>query len=98
MRGILAQYRDLARGTPPVALQDLHRGGLPGAVGAQEREYLSAPNAQIDAADSLERAVSHPQPRDRDHSLTADTGVSCYLIRADCHSAAPQPRPGQMLT
>jgi hypothetical protein len=52
-----------------MTLEDLHRRRLPGAVGAEESKYLAARNSQVNAPDSLETVVGHPEARHLDHSI-----------------------------
>ena len=61
-----AQDADLARAPLAIALEDLDRGRLPGAVGPEEREDLAGGDRQVDAADGLVRAVRLAQAADLD--------------------------------
>ena len=66
LRGVVAQDADDAARALPVALQDLDRGGLPGAVGAQEAEDLAAGDLEVDPADRLGGAVGLVKISDED--------------------------------
>src|SRR4051794_36415845 len=83
--GIGAQHADLAAAARPVALQDLHRGRLSGAVRPQEGEDLGARDLEVDAANRLQLAVGLAQATHADHWLghqdwiewTAPRGPGC---------------------
>jgi len=65
--GVHAKHPHLAGGSPAVALEDLDGRRLAGAVGPEEGEDLSAPDAQVDGAHGLETVIGHAQARDLDH-------------------------------
>jgi hypothetical protein len=52
--GVHAQHPNVARGAPPVTLEDLHRRRLAGTVGAEEGEDLAQLDREVDAAHRLE--------------------------------------------
>jgi len=58
------EHFDLTVVPPDVPLEDLNRGRLAGAVGAQHGEDLFSPDFEIDALHSLELAVGLAQPLD----------------------------------
>ena len=57
MRRVEPEHARLTGAPRPVALQDLDRRRLPGAVRAEEGEYLADAYLEVDAADRLELAV-----------------------------------------
>src|SRR5205085_8707684 len=67
--GIAAEHRDVAPGPLPVALQDLHRRGLPRAIRAEEAEDLPAGDVERDPLDGLDAVVTLAQLTDRDGRL-----------------------------
>ena len=66
---ILAEHESLASGPVAVPLQDLDRGGLAGAVGAQEGDDLAAVDVEVDAPHRLHRPVRHAQPAHADRGI-----------------------------
>src|SRR5580658_9383535 len=66
---ILTEHLDFATTRPAEALEDLDRGRLAGAVGAQEREDLAAVDVEVDPADRLVAPVALAQAPDRDHGF-----------------------------
>ena len=58
---ILAEDLHLAGVAVAVALEDLDRGRLSGAVRPEEAEYLAGADLEVDAADRLVGAVALPQ-------------------------------------
>ena len=65
---VVAEHRHLAAAARAVALEDLHRRGLAGAVGAEQPEHLAAAHRDVDAAHRLVVAVALAQgavPRSR---------------------------------
>src|SRR5258707_7243981 len=89
----MAQDGNLALGALPEAFEDLHRGGLAGAVRAEEREDLPAPHIQIDASDRLVAAIALHQAADADHRLRMGRGgafLACAAFLADAVHLAPQ--------
>ena len=56
------EHRDLAAASAAVALEDLDRRRLAGAVGAEEREDLAAVDLEVDPAHRLDIAVGLAQP------------------------------------
>ena len=61
-----AQHRHLARGAGAVALEDLHGGGLAGAVRAEEAEDLALLHIEVDALDRIVLPVPLAQTADGD--------------------------------
>src|SRR5687768_5902838 len=59
---VVTQDADVTGVALAMPLEDLNRRGLAGAVGTQQREHLAALDAQVDARDGLEVAVSLAQP------------------------------------
>src|SRR3954452_16262528 len=57
-----AEHAHLARGPVAIALEDLHRGGLAGAVGTEEPEDLPPGHGEVDRPDGLHLAVALGQP------------------------------------
>src|SRR6266516_585954 len=55
-----------ARGRADQGAQDVDRGGLAGAVGAEESERLAGVNSQVDSAHGLDLAEALHQTGDRD--------------------------------
>ena len=66
-RRVLAEHADLARGAHPEALEDLDRGRLPGAVGAEQADHLAAPHLELHALQDVVGAVAHAQIAHGDH-------------------------------
>jgi hypothetical protein len=58
----LPEHLDLPGIGPAQPLDDLHGGGLAGAVGAEQGDYLAALDLQVKAPDRLHRAVALAQP------------------------------------
>ena len=58
---VLAEHADLARGAHPEAFEDLDRGRLPGAVGAEQADHLAPAHLELDAVEDVVRAVAHAQ-------------------------------------
>ena len=52
---IAAEHLHRSVGPVPEAFQDLHRRGLPGAVGTEQGEHLAAIDVQVDASHRLDR-------------------------------------------
>ncbi len=71
-----AEHGDLAGVPVPVTLQDLHRGGLAGAVRAEQREHLATVHVEIHARHRHVVAVRLAQPSDGDRQLVIH-GVQC---------------------
>jgi hypothetical protein len=63
---VLAEHLDRSAVARPVALQDLDRCRLAGAVGAEQSEDLARRDLEVDAPHCLVRAVRLVQIRDRD--------------------------------
>ena len=61
-RRILAEHLDVARVAVAVALEDLDRRRLAGAVRPEQPEHLAGADLEVDAPDRLVRAVALPQP------------------------------------
>jgi hypothetical protein len=64
--GVCAEDRDLPAAPLAVALQDLDRRGLAGAVRTQEAENLARMNLEVEAAQDLDGAIALAQPLHRD--------------------------------
>ena len=61
-RSGLAQHPHVAAVPPPVALEDLDRGRLPGAVRAEEREDLAGLDREGEAVQDFTLAVGLRRP------------------------------------
>ena len=61
-RGIEAQDAHVSRVAVAITLEDLDRGRLPGAVGAEQREDLALVHREVDAAYRVDCCVRLPQP------------------------------------
>ena len=68
-RRVVAEDRDLAGVAAAVALEDLDRRRLPGAVRPEDREHLAGEHLEVDAAQRLEGAVALAQPAHADHRV-----------------------------
>jgi hypothetical protein len=68
---ILAQDRHLAAAALAIALEDLDRRRLAGAVGAEEREHLACVDVQVDPPDGLDVPVGLAEALDLDHRCHA---------------------------
>ena len=64
-----AEHGDVAAVAPPVALEDLHRRRLAGAVGPQQGEHLAAPDLEVDAAHGLQIPVGLLEPAHLDSDV-----------------------------
>ncbi len=62
--GSTPEHADLAGVAAAVALQDLHRRGLAGAVGPEQREHLAAGDLEVHAVDRRTLAVALQQAAD----------------------------------
>jgi hypothetical protein len=71
----VAEDRDLAAVAGPVALEDLDRGRLAGAVRAQQREDLTPVDVQVDPVHGREVGVALPELADLDHALRHRCGA-----------------------
>ena len=60
------QHLDLAAVARPVALEDLDRGRLACAVGAEQAEDLAGPEVEVDPLQRLELAVALAEAADAD--------------------------------
>ena len=58
LAGIVAEHAHLAGVGAAVALEDLDRGRLAGAVGAEEAEDLAAVDGEVDALEGFDVAVA----------------------------------------
>src|SRR6185312_3178720 len=67
--GVDTEDRDFAAAALAVALEDLDRGRLAGAVGHAEAEDLTGGDLEVDAADGFVLAVGLAQPADADRDL-----------------------------
>ena len=83
VRGVSAEHRNLARIAAPVALQDLHRGGLAGAVRAEQSEHLATAYVEVHARHRDVVAVRLAQPSDGDGQLVIH-GVKCASWPGRC--------------
>src|SRR5580693_6631797 len=94
----MAQDGDLANGALPEAFEDLHRGGLAGAVRPEEGEDLPGPHVEIDAGDGLLAAVALHQAADADHWLRLG-GSGTWLVKAAFVAGAVHlaPQAGRVL-
>ena len=72
-----AEHCDVAAVAPPVALEDLHRRRLAGAVGSQQGEHLAAPDLEVDAAHGLQIPVGLLEPAHLDSDV-----VTSQLVHA----------------
>src|SRR4029077_4433186 len=63
---VLVEHGDRAAVARSVALEDLDRRRLPGAVRTEQAEYLARLDLEVDAAQCLVRAVRLVQVADRD--------------------------------
>src|SRR4051794_6246099 len=81
-RGVESQRVDLAAVPIPVALEDLDRRCLAGAVRPEQAEDLALPDLEADAANGLAAAVGLAQIADRDgvHSVASFRLVSSSFI------------------
>ena len=64
--GVHPQHRDRAGVSLAVALEDLHRRGLPGSVRPEQGQDLPSANLEVDAPDGDEGPVGLGQSRHRD--------------------------------
>ena len=64
--GVRAEHPHLTRVACAMALEDLDGGGLPGAVGPEDRDDLAVRDVQVDVADGGQPAVGLAQPADLD--------------------------------
>ena len=71
-RRVLAQHPHLAGVAVPVALADLHRRRLAGAVRSEQREDLPAPEVEVQPVDGGEVAVALHQPPDGDGGVRVE--------------------------
>ena len=78
---IHAEHGDLPGTAHAVALEDLDRGRLAGAVRAEQAEHLAALHGEIDSADGLELAVGLAQSGDRDGQPGGGGGHTVFLFR-----------------
>src|ERR1035437_7819601 len=76
MGGVDAEHTDLTACALPEAFQNLNRGRLSGAVGAEEGKDLAPTDLEIDAPYRLERAVAFTQPAHGNHRLPSGSGRS----------------------
>src|SRR5205823_9056991 len=74
---VVPEHRHLTGVAAPVALEDLDRRRLAGAVRAEEAEDLAVRDLEVDAAHRLERAVRFAQSADGDcrHAETSSTST-----------------------
>ena len=87
--GIDAKNADLAAVTSPVALENLHRGGLARPVRAEQREDLAWADRKVDAPDSLHARVGLLQAMNihRERARLADLNrarVMAIRIHVSC--------------
>ena len=68
---VLAEHPDLAGAALAIALEDLDRGRLAGAVGPEEGEDLAGLDLEVDAANGLDSAVGLAQPGRVDRGVRA---------------------------
>src|SRR5580704_12871256 len=61
VRGVVAEYRDIAARARAVTLENLHGRRLAGPVGTEQAEHLTAANGDVDAAHRLVVAVALAQ-------------------------------------
>ena len=64
--GVHPQDANVAAVPAAVAFQDLHRGGLAGAVRAEQRHELAAGDRELEAVEDLQRPVALAQPANLD--------------------------------
>jgi hypothetical protein len=69
VRRVVPEHRHLAAGPAAIALEDLDRGRLPGAVGAEQPDDLASVDAERQPAHGLDVAVSLAQLVDLDRRL-----------------------------
>jgi hypothetical protein len=72
------EHPDLARVRPPVTLEDLDRGGLAGAVRAEQTEHLARVDRQRQTVDGAHAAVLLAEPGDLDGRGRRRHGSSAY--------------------
>ena len=77
--GIDAEDARLAAVAAPVALEDLDRRRLPGAVRAEEGEHLTCLDAEVEAVEHLPRAVRLPEVDDLDRRQRSRRIVSASI-------------------
>src|SRR5690606_30202669 len=64
----------LSRGAHPEAFEDLDRGRLSGAVGAEQGEHLAPVGPEGHPLEHVRRPVAHPQVADVEHGVVGGVG------------------------
>src|ERR1700730_10703380 len=83
------EHGDLAATAHAVALEDLHGGGLAGAVRAEEAEHLASPHGYVDPPHRLEGAVALAQVVHRDGRCRIAHGALIWDAMLGPTSARP---------
>src|SRR4051812_11705451 len=73
--GVVPEHRDLAAAARAVALEDLDRRRLAGAVRAEQAEHLTAAHGYVDPAHRLELAVALAQRVNLDRRRVAHGSI-----------------------
>jgi len=84
-----AEHADLARRAHPEALQDLHRGGLAGAVRPQQRDHLAAAHGEVDPREHVPGSVAHAQATNVDHRVRRAVRSELAPLVEHGHVATP---------
>ena len=80
--GVLPQDAHLAAVAAAEPLEDLHGRGLPGAVGAEQREDLSVVDLEVDAGDGGDAPIALVQALDLDRCAHAPTLAAPWGVPA----------------
>ncbi len=85
MLGVLAEDAHLSGAALAVALEDLHRRRLAGAVGAEEGEDFPPPHLEVDAAHRLDLAIALAQAADGDDGVGQSPAIYVEVAVLDPH-------------